>query len=143
MHGVEQALDPDNWQAIVAKYPMIDLFLLVIDRDCEVTRGERFDKLRDLVEGGHRQFVGALAIEEVEVWLLALFAKDLAVEWETVRAECHPKERFFGPFINRQGALGPGGGRKRLMARAVKRLGAIKSRCPEVKQMASDIGSAL
>ena len=143
MHGVEQALDRDKWQVIVTKYPMIDLFLLVIDRDCEVARDQRLGKLRDLVEGDRARFVGSLAIEEVEVWLLAYFARDLGIKWEAVRAECHPKERFFDPFVSRQGAVGPGHGRKRLMAKAVKGLRAIMSRCPEVEQMASDMKSAL
>ena len=141
LRGVEQALDGHMWEKIVVMYPMVDLFLLVVDRDCVTTRTGRFGVLCSRVEDAGRRFVGCLAIEEVEVWLLAAFSGELGVPWSKVRAECHPKEAFFNPFMDQHSRQGPGGGRKRLMLAAMRRLKTLMRRCPEIQQLEADLAA--
>ena len=135
LRGVEQALDADVWEQIACKYPMIDLFLLVIDRDCVPARQARLDNVRANMTSNRRGMDGCLAIEEVEVWLLAGFRGKLGEPWNVVRKECHPKERFFEPFMRAQEARGVGGGRLRLMRAAVRKLAPLTQACPEIRQI--------
>lgn len=63
--GASQALDKDFIAEIVVDNPMIDLFLLMVDRDCDrMTHQAKVDAR----QGEHPQkLIGALAWQEVEV----------------------------------------------------------------------------
>lgn len=141
LRGVEQALDAAILTDIVATFPMIDLFLVLVDRDGH----ERRLAVANAREAEHpdRLFV-CLAIEEVEVWMLAVHHRTLEFSWQEIRAEIHPKERFANPFLaERAPKLDPGAGR----AWAMRELGGewrgVLQRCPEPADLKRRIGSWL
>ncbi len=96
LRGVTQALDSSFLARIAASRPMFDLFLVLIDRDGD-TRRSALANQREAEHAG-RLFV-CLAIEEVEVWMLAIHRRDLDLPWSQVRSEIHPKERIAEPFL--------------------------------------------
>lgn len=109
LHGVSQALSAPILADIIAMYPMVDLFLVLVDRDAEPKRPSQADERAQ--EHPDRLFV-CLAIEEVEVWMLALHRDSLDTQWTEVRADRDPNERFAQPFLAaRAPKLSPGGGR--------------------------------
>lgn len=131
LRGWAQALDADTLRGIVAGRPMFDRYLLLLDRDCDSTRQGKLDARTD----EHARVAGCLAIEELEVWMLAIHQDKLGgVGFSEVRQECHPKERFASPVLAEHGA-GPGGGRKYLMRALSGNLSTLLSRCPELKQL--------
>ena len=131
LRGWAQALDADTLRGIVAGRPMFDRYLLLLDRDCDSTRQGKLDARTD----EHARVAGCLAIEELEVWMLAIHQDKLGgVGFSEVRQECHPKERFAAPVLAEHGA-GPGGGRKHLMRALSGNLSTLLSRCPELKQL--------
>lgn len=96
LRGVAQALDAATVARVVAMYRMIDLFCILVDRDGETER--QSEARRRETEHPDRVMV-CLAVEEVEVWMLALHRKELGVPWSEIRAERDPKERFAEPFL--------------------------------------------
>ena len=89
---------------------MIDLFLVLVDRDGD--RDRRPMAARKL-EGSQRgRLFVCLAIEEIEVWMLAVHREAVSASWNEVREEIHPKERFAEPFLAAHAPkANPGGGR--------------------------------
>lgn len=129
--GAAQALDPQVAAEIVQDHRMVDLFVLVVDRDCD--RAGNVGKARARVSEHPEQPVAVLAQEEVEVWALALFRDELRVPWSAVRAECDPKELFWAPFVERKGWLGTvGRGRKRAMRGLGGGWAGLLAVCPEI-----------
>lgn len=133
LRGVDQALSQVVLSGIAETFRMIDLFLVLVDRDGDQNRpvlarareNEHADKL----------FV-CLAVEEVEVWMLALHRDSLQTPWNEIRGEVNPKERFTLPFLrNRAPKLDAGGGR----AWAMRELGAgwrgLLQVCPELQEL--------
>lgn len=128
---------PPLLETILAENPMVDCFILVIDRDCDrdghvakvAAREKRYEKL-----------LGCLAVQELEVWMLALYKDELMKEglvqgWNEVRDECDPKERWAEPLLERLGSAGPGGGRKRAMRALSGKLKTLMSLCEEVREL--------
>lgn len=112
---------------------MVDLFLVLVDRDAEPKRpsqaSERAQEHRD------RLFV-CLAIEEVEVWMLALHRDSLGTAWTEIRAERDPKERFAQPFLAaRAPKLSPGGGRVWAMRELGAKWRGMLQVCPELAEL--------
>lgn len=134
LRGASDALDPELIARIVAdNEAMIDMFLLVVDRDCD--RQQHTNKVQAR-EREHRALIGCLAIEEIECWLLAAFeAHALPAAWREIRKHCDPKEAFAEPLIARIGATGPGRGRKAAMRQATSNWARIWSRCPELQEL--------
>ena len=131
LQGVTEALKEDRIAEIVARYPMIDIFVLCIDRDGVATRQQRLDQIEAKFTGP-RHFFAVNAWEELETWILA--GLDLPKEWpwSEIRAEISVKERYFEPLArDRRVSDGPGGGRKALGEQAARRLPAIRQKCPE------------
>jgi len=133
LRGVAEALNPDILSRIVATYPMNDLFLVLVDRDGDEARAA-VAKAREAEHPG-RLFV-CLAIEEIEVWMLAIHSETLGTGWREIRAEIHPKERFAEPFLQeRAPKLDAGQGR----AWAMRGLGGewrgVLQRCPELDEL--------
>jgi hypothetical protein len=136
LRGVAQALDPDTLVRVLANYPMADVFLTIVDRDCDPNRemGRLANQLQAAADAGRTMF-GCLAVEEVEVWALALHRDELAAEWDQVRSDCHPKENYFEPLARRKKwHTGPGKGRKAAMKELRSKWDSLKHFCPELRQ---------
>lgn len=143
LRGDDQALDQKLLAQIVAdNAPMVDLFLLIVDRDCDrrnhVARAEARE--REHAE----QLLACLAVEEIETWMLALHEPaDIGAPWKDVREHCDPKETFAEPLLERLGSNGPGRGRKAAMRRLAGNWQRLISRCPELLDLAARIRSFL
>lgn len=139
LRGVAQALSAPVLSGIADTYRMIDLFLVLVDRDGDPER-PTVAAAREAEHGG-RLFV-CLAIEEVEVWMLALHRSTLGVAWTEVRSERNPKERFAAPFLAANAPrLGAGEGR----VWAMRELGAgwrgLLQVCPELQGLRDRVQS--
>ncbi len=140
--SVSQALNMKTLRAILDQRRMFDLFLLMVDRDGKSGRETQVKALMDEAKARGKVMLGCLAIEEVEVWALALHRNELGAKWSDVRKECDPKEAYFDPLVREkswQENLGKG------RAEAMKKLpGAswksLKSLCPELEKLQSEIG---
>ena len=144
--GVSQALDLVNLQTLVDRYALVDIFLLLVDRDGRTGRKEalnaREEQLRDRL-GPDRILLGQEAWQEIEVWGLA--SQDLpdSWRWADIRAEPHPKEHYFDRYVDQRGIAGLGGGRQ-LVGRDVGRhYGRVRSRCPEVRELETRVSGWL
>jgi len=114
LRGDSQALDPEIVADVIRDYSMGDLFLLLVDGDCNRSGNAEKAQAR---EGEHRgKLFACLAKEEIEVWMLGLYRSELNAPWTDIRSECDPKERFAEPFLTeRKWASLVGKGRKRAM----------------------------
>jgi hypothetical protein len=130
LRSVSQSLDSSIIARIVAANPMVDLFLLLVDRDCEPDRTAKAEAR----EHAHpRRLLACLAVEEVEVWMLAVHRDVLTAGWQEIRRECHPKERFAHPFLrDRFPRMAPGDGRKAAMRDLGGRWRGVLEVCPEI-----------
>ncbi len=133
--GVSQALRWERIAEILARYPMVDLFLLCVDRDGDSHRRARLDNLEtkaaSVLPAGSRLFAEN-AWQEVEVWVLA--GHDLPAEWnwKDIRAHPNPKEVYFQRLARARKLLdAPGDGRRPLALEAARRYGRIRDLCPE------------
>lgn len=116
---------------------MIDLFLVLVDRDGNPQRAGVAHQRE--AEHGERLFA-CLAIEEIEVWMLAIHRESLGLPWNEVRAEIHPKERFAQPFLTeRAPKLDPGAGRAWAMRELGARWKGILQCCPELNELQARI----
>jgi hypothetical protein len=138
LRGVAQALDPAILTDIIETNRMIDLFLVLVDRDGNTDKRPIEAKERAR-EHPDRLFV-CLAIEEVEVWMLALHRDSLDASWKEVRAERDPKERFAHPFLAaRAPKLGAGGGRAWAMREVGAKWKGVLEVCPELDELKQSI----
>ncbi len=144
LRGSTDALDPKMLAAIVRDNPMVDLFVLVVDRDCD--RRGHTERVAQL-QAAHTPLIGCLAAEEVEVWMLALHRDELEklpkTKWRDVQNECDPKERFADPFLKRRGSSGPGNGRKAAMREIRGNWKTLLSLCPEIDDLKKRIAARL
>jgi hypothetical protein len=136
LEGISQSLNWERIREIIEIYAgMVDLFLLCVDRDGNPDRRASLDRLEGLAAGllpRGRVLLGENAWQEIEVWVLA--GHDLPNEWawQEIRAEVHPKERYFEPFAQQRGVCHqPGGGRKTLALEAARRYSRIRQLCRE------------
>jgi hypothetical protein len=120
IHCLEDTLKQSkltNLNLIVDRYPMVDLFILIVDRDGDGGRRTVLDNREHDMRAvlGRRGFIAQEAWQEVEVWALAGQALPNSWHWNEIRSERHPKERYFDRFVEGRGlANGPGGGRVEL-----------------------------
>ena len=148
VQGIDQALSDTFLAEVIERYPMVDMFLLCVDRDGNPGRDASIADREQhtnalLVEP--RSFFGSAAHQEVEVWCLAGM-DDLPTEWawQEVRSEPDPKEHYYEPYAAGRGLLdGPGDGREVLGREAATRYKAIRSRCDEVVQLETRIAAAV
>lgn len=133
LRGASDALDPEVIRSIVEKNPMIDLFLLIVDNDCDRAGNAAKAKAR---EGEHEgKLLACVALQEVEVWLLALYKDALGVGFSDVLAECDPKERWAEPLLDRLGTGSPGRGRKAAMSALSGKYRSLRDTCAEVRSL--------
>ncbi len=133
LRGAGDALDKEIVAGIVRDNPMTDLFLLVADRDCD--RRTHSAKAAEREKEHPRKLMACLAIEEVEVWMLALHREDLGARWSAVRSHCDPKEEWAEQLLQSLGRGGPGGGRKRAMQALRGQLQTLLSLCDELQEL--------
>ena len=144
LEGISQALDKDVIGSILQQRRMMDLFLLIVDRDGKPERQSRLDARIAQAEEAGKTMRGCMAIEEVEVWALALHRSEVADSWSDVRNEVHPKETYFDPFVKRKKWLeGLGRGRVRAMRELAGNWKTLKSRCPELQRLEDEIAQWL
>jgi hypothetical protein len=78
LRGVHEALDSATLSGIVNTYSMSDLFLVIVDRDGDGSRAA----VASARESEHRgRLFVCLAVEEVEVWMLAIHHEALPSPW--------------------------------------------------------------
>ncbi|MBI4660196.1 MAG: hypothetical protein HY735_15255 [Verrucomicrobia bacterium] len=141
--GVDAALDLNTLRSMVIdRYPMVDLFILLVDRDGKAGREHSADRIEKTLSGEMkpktRRFLAELARQEVEVFVLA--GHDLPADWswKDIRMDADVKNTFFKRFVALRGtSKQPHEGRKKLMGEAIANWQRIKSRCPE------DVGALL
>jgi hypothetical protein len=141
--GIREALKVDRLRTeVIARYPMVDLFILMVDRDGEMGRESATDKieitLQGEIAGSGRRFVAGVAWQEVEVFILAGHDLPPGSRWRDIRADPHVKDTYFQQLVaakNTSGLLHDG--RKQLMAQAIQNWSRIKSLCQE------DVGKLL
>lgn len=141
--GIDQALKLDNLLSIVDQYPVVDLFVLIVDRDGRPERRQILDA-REVEVGTHlssgRLFLAQEACQEVEVWALASQELLPAWRWNDIRNEPHPKEKYYDPYVAKRSiAHRIGGGRREIGREIIRQYGRIRSRCPEVKDLESRV----
>jgi len=134
--GIDRALDAVELAEIIGSRPMIDLFLLCVDRDLEEGRRAKLNHLEAALQpkvikrGG--LFLAENAWQELEVWTIAGHDLLPGWQWAEIRAERDPKERYFEPLARQHGAHGnDDGGRRILGAAAAKRYARIHRLCRE------------
>ncbi len=139
LRGVSEALDSLKLAGVVGSFPMVDLFLVIVDRDGVESR----QALARAREAEHpRRLMACLAVEELEVWMLACHSEAFA--WRDVRAEIHPKQRFANPFLKeRAPQLDAGQGRTWAMRALSGQWRGVLERCPEIKELKQRIESWL
>ena len=141
LRSVSQALDASIVRDIVDTYSMIDLFLLIVDRDADEHRAGRA-RMRETEHPG--RLLACLAVEEVEVWMLALHRDLLPSPWAEIRGERDPKERFAYPFLAAHAPkLEPGQGRKWAMRDLGARWKGLLDVCPEIAELKTRIAGVL
>ena len=141
--GVTQALKWERIQAIIERHPMVDLFLLCVDRDGKAGRRKTLDKIEQRAErvlSPGKQFLAENAWQEIEVWVLAGHRLSSNWSWSAIRAEIDPKELYFEPLARQKGLLQePGEGRKTLALEAAKQYPRIRNLCPEIAELEARI----
>lgn len=80
--------------------------------------------------------MACIAVEEVEVWMLALHREALGAPWQAIRSDCDPKERYADPSLQAQGTrTTPGHGRKQAMRALAGQWGSLMQVCPELREL--------
>lgn len=134
--GVNQLLDWQRLRPVIDRYPMIDLFLLCVDRDGREGRREALNAVEEQAQKyapGRVVFLAENAWQEIEVWVLAGHTR-LPKEWvwAAIRQERDPKEKYYVPFAASRSVLDqPAEGRKTLAEEAARQYRRIKRLCPE------------
>jgi hypothetical protein len=120
---------------VLRRYPMIDLFLLVVDRDGRESRAAELEYVERELKAdlrGAQRFLAEMARQEVEILLLAGHRLETSWKWKKIREDPDVKDTYFQHLVEREGtALAPQEGRKELMRMAIRNWPRIRRRCPE------------
>jgi hypothetical protein len=136
MGGISEAMKWERIAEVLDRYRMVQIFLLIVDRDGEQGRRQALkaleDKANQKLEAG-RVFVAENAWQEIEVWALAGQEQlPAGWKWSAIRREVHPKEVYFEPLARQRGLLKePGEGRTTLGREAAHNYPRVRSRCRE------------
>lgn len=146
--GIGEAKKWDRISRILLDYRYkTDLFLLIVDRDCEPGRRAALDGLElkaAVVLEPQRRFLGQCAWQEIEAWALAGQEFPADGTWKTIREERDVKEKFFEPLArSRNLDREPGGGRTTLGREAAANYDRVRSRCPEIVDLQQRIAEWL
>lgn len=126
-------------QDIVADNTTVDLFVVVVDNDCG--RENNQERIRAAADGNPR-IVTCCAMEEVEIWLLALHRERLG-SWQEVRADCDVKEHHAMPLLAVLDQGGPGHGRKAAMRHLGQHWKGLLEVCGEVRELKDAIAAVI
>jgi len=134
--GIGEALKWDRIEEVIEMYPMVQLFLLIVDRDGKADRRKSLDRLEERARQKleeQRTFFAENAWQEIEVWALAgVQPLPNDWKWKDVRSDEHPKDRYFIPYVNAVGLQDePFEGRARLGKLAAENYARVRSRCSE------------
>jgi hypothetical protein len=136
-HGITGAMNSDRLEReVIARYPMVKLFLLIVDRDGNSNRDDAAHNLQtelndSLRDKGKRFFV-TLAWQEVEIFILAGHNLGGIGEWRESRNDPDVKNTYFKTLVTREKTSDyPYEGRKKLMAAAITNFKRILTLCPE------------
>jgi hypothetical protein len=133
--GIAQLMDWKQLEPVITRrYPMVDLFIICVDRDGEEGRKEGVNRLEQLAEEAAPGCIvlAENAWQEIEVWVLAGHVLPKAWNWKVLRQERDPKEKYYVPYATQRGVLDePAQGRKRLAEEAARQYKRVRSRCPE------------
>lgn len=135
--GVQRALRWDSVSQVIERYrSMVDMFLVVVDRDGLTTRREVLDGLEKSAEEHLRGETAVLLAEhawqEVEAWALAGLSKP-PKGWTFARLRREPDVKSVFQTVARELGLDdePGGGRDSLGREAARHYRRVVSRCSE------------
>lgn len=135
--GVHAALKLDSLRReVIERYPMVQLFVMIVDRDGQPGRKQRTDEIEATLSAElqqeAKQFLAEVAWQEVEIFILAGLEIPRDWRWGEIRADADVKNTFFKRLVDlRQTSKYPHEGRKKLMAESISNWQRIKSRCPE------------
>lgn len=122
-------------EEVIERYPMIDLFILLVDRDGKPGRDQSTATLERELEPSlkpHQSFLALTARQEVEIFPIAGHSLAKGWNWKIIRTDPDVKDTYFVKLAKREKAIHlPYQGRKQLMSAAMKNWSRIKSRCPE------------
>ena len=142
MRGATDALSQEIIRDLVETRRTVDLFLLIVDRDCNRKNHEEKAAAREAEHPG--RLIACLAVQEIEVWLLALHRAQLDAAWPVVRAECDPKEKYAWPLLERMGwSKLPQRGHSRAMRELPGQWKSLLSLCPEIGDLKQRIAEHL
>ncbi len=135
MGGIAQALDWERLDEVIDMYPIVRIFLLLVDRDGNAGRRVALGALENKAEqklSQERTLIGENAWQEIEVWALAGQELPRKWNWQEIRAEVHPKETYFEPLARQRGLMDePGEGRTTMGREAAQNYARVRSRCRE------------
>jgi hypothetical protein len=134
--GIAEAMKWERIKEVLDRYRgMVDVFLLVVDRDGKAGRRKALHGLERKAAaelGTQKVLFAENAWQEIEVWALAGQRLPKGWQWRQIRSERHPKERYFEPLAARRGLTDePGQGRKTMGLEAAANYRRVRSRCPE------------
>jgi hypothetical protein len=135
--GVHAALKLDSLRRkVIPLYPMVHLFVLIVDRDGQAGRKQSTDEIETTLSAElkpkAKRFLAEVALQEAEVFILAGLQLPADWRWADIRADADVKDTFFKQLVALRGtSKHPHEGRKKLMAESIKNWQRIKSRCPE------------
>lgn len=122
-------------EKVIKAYPMVNLFLLLVDRDGKASRRDTLEYLEREVKPFLKEgqvFLAENAWQEVEVWALAGQELPSGWSWSEIREERDPKERFYVPLAKEKGVFEfPHEGRKQMMMDSLRNWQRMLTRCPE------------
>ncbi|MEK6324591.1 MAG: hypothetical protein AABN33_23360 [Acidobacteriota bacterium] len=134
--GVHAALKLESLRKVILLYPMVDLFVLIVDRDGQPGRKQSTDEIETTLSAElkpkAKRFLAEVAWQEAEVFILAGLELPADWRWADIRADANVKDTFFKKLVALRGtSKHPHEGRKKLMAESIKNWQRIRSRCPE------------
>lgn len=137
--GVQRMFDETYLRReVLPLYPMFDVVVLLLDRDGLAGRERSLADQAERLTTPGQQVLGAAAIEELEVFILAGHPHARAWDWPAMRRDADVKNTYFRRLAEETGSLPlPFEGRAVLMAEAMKNWSRIKTLCPE------DVGELL
>jgi hypothetical protein len=135
MGGISQALDWERIDEVIDMYPIVQVFLVLVDRDGKAGRRTALDGLETRADeklSERRALFGENAWQEIEVWALAGQDLPSGWKWQEIRAEVNPKETYFEPLARQRGLTSePGEGRTTMGREAAQNYARVRSLCRE------------
>ena len=143
MGGISEATKWERVQEVIDMYPMVQLFLLLVDRDGIETRRLTLDRLEqkaaEHLGTTSRRLLAENAWQEIEVWAIAGQPLPKDWKWAEIRQHRDPKEAYFEPLaIARRLTNEPGEGRTTLGREAAANYSRVRSKCQEDVQRLED-----